>query len=65
VANYNENNPCWFTLKSNPHFKLSGADTKLWASKIMERSSSVEYPPVALLNLFTEREAAEKEARRL
>ena len=65
VANCNENNPCWFTLESQPHFKLSGADTKLWASKIMERSTSVEWPPVALLNLFTERDDAEKEARRL
>jgi hypothetical protein len=65
VANCNENNPCWFTLESQPHFKLSGADTKLWASKIMERSTSVEYPPVALLALFTEREDAEKEAKRI
>jgi hypothetical protein len=29
VLKCNDNNPCWFTLESGPHYKLSGADTKL------------------------------------
>jgi hypothetical protein len=33
IPNCNENHPCWNTLESEPHNKLSGADTKLWAEK--------------------------------
>ena len=65
MPRYNENSPCWFTLPSQSHYKLSGADTKLWTQRILEGSSGVEYPPQALLKLFHERDKAEKETRRL
>ena len=65
MPRYNENSPCWFTLPNQPHYKLSGADTKLWAQRILEGSNGVEYSPQALLKLFHERDEAEKEAKRL
>jgi hypothetical protein len=44
--------------------KLSGADTKLWATKWLEGSTDRQYPPAALLKLFTKQEDAKKEVKK-